>query len=260
MRNTFENFMRNNGIDYFSIVPFDKCIVINESMLKRHFSGVTPKSVMIFVVPYYTGDYPERNVSLYAVPRDYHIYFKSLYASLIQELGEGGNQYIFKGYADSSPIAEVHIAAASGLGIIGDNGLLINEKHGSFIFIGEIITDYRFESYDEIKPVLMCEHCGICAAVCPSRLSKDECLSGITQKKGELTEREIELIRKSGIAWGCDLCQTVCPHNSDISLTKIDFFYQDIRSVLDVNCDIEGRAYQWRGEKCIQRNIKLLKG
>ena len=242
------DFMKNHSIEYYAVVPFDKCIVINESMLKRHFGEVTPKSVIVFIVPYYTGDYPERNVSLYAVSRDYHIYFKSLYESL--PVG-------FKGYADSSPIAEVHIAAAAGLGIIGDNGLLINEKYGSFVFIGEIITDYEFASYDEVKPIRTCEHCGICGVACPS---KDECLSGITQKKGELTEREIELIRKSGIAWGCDLCQTVCPHNSDISLTEIKFFYEDIRSVIGEDCDIEGRAYEWRGKKCIQRNIKLLKG
>jgi Uncharacterized Fe-S protein len=242
------DFMIKNGIEYFAVVPFDKCIVINEPMLKRHFGDVTPKSVIVFIVPYYTGDYPERNVSLYAVSRDYHVFFKSLYEELPSN---------FKGYADSSPIAEVHIAAASGLGIIGDNGLLINEKHGSFIFIGEIITDYEFDSYDEIKPIQTCEHCGLCGAVCPS---KSDCLSAVTQKKGDLTDEEIALIRKYSLVWGCDLCQTVCPHNSDLPLTDIAFFYEDRRSVIDEGCDIKDRAYEWRGKKCIERNIKLLKG
>ena len=247
--NLFNKFMIQNKIHDFAIVPFDKCILINEPMLKRHFGDTVPKSVIVFIVPYYTGDYPERNVSLYAVSKDYHAYFKSLYESLPD------SQFKFKGYADSSPIAEVHIAAAAGLGIIGDNGLLINEKHGSFIFIGEIITDYEFDKYNEIKPIQTCEHCGKCKAACPM---ETECLSAITQKRGDLTDDEIVLIRKYGTAWGCDICQTVCPHNDRVRLTEIEFFYEDIRSVVDEDGDIENRAYEWRGKKCIQRNIRLL--
>ena len=242
----YDSFMIQNKIEYFAVVPFDKCIVINEPMLRRHFGETMPKSVIVFIVPYYTGDYPERNVSLYAVSKDYHAYFKSLYAEL---------PFNFKGYADSSPIAEVHIAAAAGLGIIGDNGLLINEKYGSFVFIGEIITDHEFDTYDEIKPIRTCNHCGKCKSACPSKV---QCLSAITQKRGNLTDDEITLIRNSGIAWGCDICQTVCPHNKNIPLTDIDFFYEDIRSVVDEDCEIENRAYEWRGKKCIHRNIKLL--
>lgn len=254
VKQIFTQCMERYHIKYFACIPFEKCIVINENLLRRHFNDIKPKSVMVFITPYYTGKYPERNISLYAIPRDYHLFFGEVFDSFTNEI-KYINDNIFKGYVDSSPLAEVHLAAIAGLGMIGDNGMLINEKHGTFNFIGEIITDYEFEQYDEVHTIKTCCHCGKCKIVCPM---KDECLSKITQKRGTLTNDEIEMMRTHGIAWGCDLCQIVCPYNDDIPVTDIEFFHEDLRSVLDENCEIENRAYAWRGKKCIQRNIKLI--
>lgn len=246
--------MAQYNIDYFAVVPFDKCIVINENKLQRHFNGIVPKSIIVFIAPYYTGKYPERNISLYAIPRDYHIFFNEIFTSLNENIKDI-SENIFKGYADSSPIAEVHIAATAGLGMVGDNGLLINEKFGSYVFIGEIITDYEFDSYDEVKSITTCDHCNKCKAACPS---KQECLSAITQKRGNLSYDEIKLMQTYCTAWGCDTCQIVCPYNINVPVTKIQFFHEELRPVLDEDCDIDGRAYEWRGKQCIQRNIKLI--
>ena len=79
----------------------------------------------------------------------------------------------FWGFADKSPLSETYTAACAGLGIIGDNHLLINEKYGSFVFIGEILSEVPAEElgYDGREPVTGgCLHCGKCAAKCPYHL------------------------------------------------------------------------------------------
>lgn len=257
MRKKFTDYMQSVHIDHYKIIPFNQCSVINEHKLRNFFPEKVPKSVMIYLAPYYTGNYPDRNVSLYAIPEDYHIFFDKI--NVYSANNNSEFKFTFKGFADNSPIDEIHAAASAGLGIIGDNGLLINERYGSFVFIGEIITDYEFDFnlYDEIKPIKSCEHCGNCKKACPSP-SPCECLSAITQKRGNLNEHEINLIKSTGIAWGCDICQLVCPHNIDVPITEIDFFHKNLRSVINKHHDITNRAYAWRGEKVIHRNLTIL--
>ncbi len=95
----------------------------------------------------------------------------------------------FCGMADSAPINEVRAAAYAGLGLQGDNGMLINEKYGGYVFIGAIYTDAVFE-YGGDK-TSSCIHCGKCGEACPMKNGRD-CLSAVTQKKGDLTEGEAE--------------------------------------------------------------------
>ena len=126
----------------------------------------------------------------------------------------------------------------------------------------------EIEGYpNEIKS---CEGCGLCKMKCPASLNKSECLSAITQKKGELTKQEEELIKAHRTAWGCDICQRVCPHtqkaiqNGTIT-SPVEFFkkdrmpsptYEDIFNMCDR--EFSERAYSWRGRAVILRNLKLL--
>ena len=78
-------------------------------------------------------------------------------------------------------------------------------------------------------------NCGACARICPSNCMdesdprpKTECLSAITQKKGELTDKEIEMMLKNGSIWGCDVCQNVCPYTKNASFTPISYFDEGI--------------------------------
>ena len=80
-------------IEYAGFIPFSECTVINRAMLDRYCAGKEIKSALMLSVPYYAGAFPERNVSLYAVPRDYHLYFRQLYSRLVPAL-EG----LFPGY------------------------------------------------------------------------------------------------------------------------------------------------------------------
>ena len=212
------------------------------------------------MVPYYTEDRPERNISLYAVPRDYHSYMTDLTDRIVQKLQYMQPDRKFRGMADHSPIAETSAAAMAGLGIIGDNYRLINEKYGSYVFIGGIFTDMT--TSQEPMEISFCHHCGACVNACPSR---DNCLSALTQQKGELDETTIALMRKHRTAWGCDICQKVCPLNRNVEKTPIKFFHKDriyelTPEILDGMSDeeLKTRAFGWRKRKTIERNIKLL--
>lgn len=250
---------RNEKIEYIGILPIDCCKIINQSLFERTCPWA--KSVILFLVPYYTEDKPERNISLYAVPRDYHGYMASLTDRMVQNLQYMQPDRLFRGMADHSPIAETSAAAMAGLGIIGDNCLLINEKYGSYVFIGGIFTDMI--TTEKPNDISYCFHCGACAKACPSQ---GNCLSALTQQKGDLDENTISLMKKYHTAWGCDICQMVCPYNKEIKETPIEFFWQErifklTPEILDNMSDdeLKTRAFGWRKRKTIERNIKLLK-
>ena len=111
-------------------------------------------------------------------------------------------------------------------------------------------------------------HCGACKRACPAGILRGEgedCLSAITQKKGELSDSEISLMIKFNTAWGCDLCQISCPHNKNPEKTPLEFFYRDridhlTRPLLDAMSkdEFKSRAFAWRGRKTVERNLDIL--
>ena len=200
-----------------------------------------------------------------------------------------GNEYFeekypssyHKGFADHSPLAECSGAAMAGLGILGEHSLLINEKYSSFVFIGEYITDLSREELilegikEGSKKAERCIQCGLCSAACPAgcadKRERDECISEITQKKGELTKRETELIIRGKSVWGCDICQNACPYTKKAIekktvYTPIEFFKS---SAITENVfekipamdreTFEKYPFAWRKRGPIERNIEILK-
>ncbi len=259
MNNFTKKLLEEEKIEYYGIIPFSSCRVINEPLLKRTLGDTEIKSAIMLAVPYFTGKH-ERNISLYAVPKDYHIYFKELFGRIIPKLKEKFPDNVFYGFADSSPISETYAAALCGLGVIGDNIRLITEKYGSYVFIGEILTDLELERYG-IFEIKHCRHCGKCKTACPV---SEGCLSEMTQRKGKLADETAELIKNLGTAWGCDICQDVCPMNEKIKKTPIEFFTKDL--IPNVSSELinkmtenefSERAYSWRGRKTILRNLAL---
>lgn len=254
-------------IEYFSSLAYSDCQVIRPDIIARE--DFTPRSVIIYLIPYYAGG--TVNISKYAAPRDYHIYVRELNSRLIAEVKSRYPENSFKGYGDSSPIDERMAALSAGLGILGDNRLLINEKYGSYVFVAEIISDLAPAVLGASVPQAPkhCSSCGLCKRNCPTGClenSASECLSSITQKKGELSEKEVEIMRKCGTVWGCDVCQDVCPHNKNPKITPISFFREGRIEELteDVLCAMDKttfseRAFSWRGRKTVERNIEYLK-
>lgn len=256
-------FFEREKIEYFAAVDYSLVEEINPRLITR--AGFEPKSVIVFLLPYFTG--VPRNISRYSASLDYHIIVSEISDKLISVLKENYPQNSFAGFGDHSPINERLAALLCGLGILGDNGLIINEKYGSFVFVAEVISDLSPDVIGAVNPVPVsrCEGCGACKKMCPTGCLNDwnkDCLSWITQKKGELSSEEVALIRKYGTVWGCDVCQSVCPHNKNPEPTPIDFFYRDridelTSDILNAMSDEEfkRRAFAWRGRKTVERNL-----
>ena len=267
-----KEFFERDKIEQYAYVPLKECKIIKKYLLDKNGLDTDCGAIML-LLPYRSEKKP-KNLSVYASVQDYHRYVENLSARLEEYVK---NRYVgakFKLFADHSPIDEVHGACISGLGFIGRNGLLINEKYSSFVFLAEIVTNLTenelgIPKYEEKKP-RTCINCGKCAVACPSNCMdesdprpKTECLSAITQKKGELTDKEIEMMLDSGCIWGCDICQNVCPYTVNAAYTKIPYFKEKIieeltTELLDSMTDKElaSRPFSWRGRDVIRRNTE----
>lgn len=107
--------------------------------------------------------------------------------------------------------------------------------------------------------------CMECMSACPvgaitgKEIIKEKCLSFLSQKKGELDEETKALIEKTGCAWGCDICQKVCPYNKNAEITPIKEFIGTAVPFVTKETEIENRAFSWRGRAVIERNLDILK-
>ncbi len=253
-----------NGISpLWGICSFDK---IKNSIIDCRAKSRLPdnaKSVIVACFPYLLPEdsYKNSNISKYAVVTDYHSVAISRLQSACDKLKELFPDEEFCCFADNSPVPEVLAACIAGLGVRGMNSLLITEKYGSYVFIGEIVTSLEIESKEcEIK---QCLNCRKCVEKCPAKaldgngVNTEKCLSAITQKKGILSPEEEKLMLECGCVWGCDICQDICPMNKNAATTEIDEFLSSSVPVLTPQTDISSRAYEWRGKKVIERNLSI---
>jgi len=151
-------------------------------------------------------------VARYAYGRDYHKALRKLLKEIAGFMGGRTRVCI-----DSAPLLEKAYAVSAGLGFIGKNTTLITPEFGSFVFLGEIITDLEL-AYD--KPVSgTCGNCARCILACPTKaligpkkMDARRCISYLTiEHKGPISA---ELKKGMGKRiFGCDICQEVCPYN-----------------------------------------------
>ena len=156
-------------------------------------------------------------ISKYAYGNDYHKVIKEKLKILFRELQKEFGDINGRVFIDSAPIMEKAWAAKSGLGWIGKNTNLISQKVGSFYFLAEIIVDLEFE-YD--TPVT--DHCGSCTAcidscptgalVKPYEIDASKCISYLTIELKDQIPSEFNG-KMDNWAFGCDVCQDVCPWN-----------------------------------------------
>jgi len=149
------------------------------------------QSVIVVLFPYKCRIEPPKNICRYGAVADYHGVCGNILQSCCDDFKKTFPDNNFELFIDNSPIREVEAAVRAGLGVKGKNGLLINPIYGSFVFIGEIVTDLKLEATNFSG---MCIGCNKCEEMCPTGSiksgNKTNCLSAITQKKGELTDDE----------------------------------------------------------------------
>lgn len=249
----------------FGSLPWGVCpfSAVEKQLLNVRSANRLPdgaKSVLTVLFPYLLEEkyYTDARLSRYAVPADYHVVCGEILENICCLLSQKYPENRFVPFVDASPIPEVQAACFSGLGIKGKNGLLIHKEYGSWVFIGEIVTDLTIE-YAPIA-VRSCIGCLACVRACPTgALTQDghnaqRCLSHISQKK-KLTAEDELLLQEHNCLWGCDRCQTVCPMNANAKTTPISAF-RDTASALTREIE-PPRAYAWRKD-AIFRNLSLL--
>ena len=165
-------------------------------------------------------------VARYARGSDYHRVFEEKLKQLANELRISlGSDVGIRAYVDYGPVLERDHAQRAGLGWIGKNTLLIHPDLGSYLFLGELITDAVLEPDDPFRP----DHCGTCERcinACPTgaikagrALDARLCISYLTIELRGPIPRELRALIGNRI-FGCDICQEVCPWNNEIPGTS----------------------------------------
>lgn len=179
------------------------------------------KSVISLLFNYY----PEKQqradtfkISKYAYGNDYHFVIKYKLKDIVHFIEDNIGEVKTRVFIDSAPVLERAWAKKSGLGWIGKNSMLINQKQGSFFFLAEIILDleldYDFQTKDH------CGTCTICIDACPTNailqnnvVDGSKCISYFTiELKDKPLPKEVKG-RLNDWIFGCDICQDVCPWN-----------------------------------------------
>jgi epoxyqueuosine reductase len=157
-------------------------------------------------------------ISRYAWGDDYHdVIGARMERLLIWMRSQADTSFEARAYVDTGPVQERVFAQYAGLGWIGKNACLINERLGSWVFLSEIITTLALES--DTPGLDRCGSCTLCIEACPTHaivephvIDSTRCVSYLTiEERGEIPET-----LRAGVAnhvYGCDVCQDVCPFN-----------------------------------------------
>ena len=210
-----ENWLNKNQNGQMSYMEnhFDKRL--NPTLLVED-----SKSVISLLLNYYPSEFQNPDsykISKYAYGQDYHFVIKEKLKELLDTIQTEIGEVSGRVFVDSAPVLDKAWAAKSGLGWIGKNSNLITQKVGSFYFIAEIIIDLDLE-YDHA----VTDHCGSCTACldsCPTEaivspyvVDGSKCISYFTIELKENLPQEMKG-KFNDWAFGCDICQDVCPWN-----------------------------------------------
>jgi epoxyqueuosine reductase len=190
---------------------------------RREPAEIAPGAIRAVVVldnylpPAATESLAQVRIAKYARGRDYHLELAERLESMAALLRERGAA-VARIFVDAGPVPERELAERAGLGWIGKNTMLIRPGEGSFFFIGSVLTDLELEP----TPAPPMDHCGTCtrcldacpteAFVAPRVLDATRCISYLTiESRAPIPEALAPHL--GGWAFGCDICNDVCPWN-----------------------------------------------
>lgn len=213
-------------------------------------------------------------VAAYAQGEDYHRTAGHWMSGVLASLTSEFPSLQARLFVDTLPLQERAWAAASGLGWIGKNSMLIHPKFGSgFCLVGFLATEYLEKTATLTPGQEFCGKCNRCIDACPTHAILDNrtvdsrrCISCLTiEKRDNFSETEMEMVQ--GWIFGCDICQTVCPWNQK-HLDTSDLRFWPTEEAAWANLLVPGNGLRNRlrgtpldraGRKGLQRNFNAQK-
>ena len=198
---------------------------------------------------------------------DYHYILQDKLERLARGIEELTADFEYKGMVDTGALVDTAVARRAGIGFIGKNGLVISKEFGSYMFLGELITNLELEPDQPVD--YDCGDCNRCVEACPtscllgdSTMDARRCLSFQTQDKGMM---DLEFRKKiKTVIYGCDICQICCPYNKGIDSPPVvdidpDLAQPELIPFLELsNGQFKEKfgliAGSWRGKNILQRN------
>lgn len=154
-------------------------------------------------------------VASYACTADYHTTIKGMLNGMLETLkaadpGLGGRAFV-----DTAPLLEKQLAVEAGLGWIGRQSLLVTPRHGTYVLLGELLLTEQADAYDAPFEGSRCGRCRNCIESCPTEaiaapkvIDTGRCISCHTIEREPAAGIDLD-----GWIFGCDRCQSCCPHN-----------------------------------------------
>lgn len=200
---------------------------------------------------------------------DYHTILRDRLEKLEAFISSKVPDARFRSMVDTGELADRAVAERAGIGWSGKNCSIITPEFGSYVYLGEMVTNLPLEPDAPIEN--QCGTCTKCLDACPTgalvqggQLNAQRCIAFLTQTKGFMPEEFREKLGNR--IYGCDTCQTVCPKNKGIDFHLHEEMEPDaeaVKPLLEPLLHLSNKEFKqtfgymsgsWRGKKPIQRN------